>query len=79
MYIDFSQCINKQHVLEKQAEYAIDIDRLIEFCYSELSLTEEQLNSLHDWQYHEQARLGRLGRQRLAQLGYTYRVKPQIL
>jgi len=79
MYIDFSQCINKQHVLEKQADYAIEIDRLIEFCYSELSLTEKQLNSLHDWQYHEQARLGRLARQRLAQLGYTYRVKPQVL
>ena len=79
MYIDFSQCINKQHVLEKQADYAISIDHLIEFCYSELSLTQEQLDSLHDWQYHEQARLGRLARQRLAQLGYTYRVKPQVL
>ena len=79
MYIDFSQCLNKQHVLEKQADYAIGIDHLIEFCYSELSLTQEQLDSLHDWQYHEQARLGRLARQRLAQLGYTYRVKPRVL
>lgn len=79
MYIDFSQCINKQHVLEKQTAYAINIDNLLEFCHSELSLTDEQLDTLKEWQYHEQARLGRLARQRLAQLGYTYRVKPQIL
>lgn len=79
MYIDFGYCHNKQHVLEKQADYAVDIDSLIEFCYSELSLTQEQLDSLHDWQYHEQARLGRLARQRLAQLGYTYRVRPEVM
>ena len=79
MHIDFTKCHNKQQVLEQQAEYAVDIDSLIEFCYSELSLTEEQLNSLHDWQYHEQARLGRLARQQLAKLGYTYRVRPEIL
>jgi len=79
MHIDFAQCTNKQQVLEKQADYAVDIDSLIEFCYSELSLTQEQLDSLHDWQYHEQARLGRLARQQLAKLGYTYRVKPEVL
>jgi hypothetical protein len=79
MHIDFTKCHNKQQVLEQQAEYAVDIDNLIEFCHSELNLTEEQLNNLHDWQYHEQARLGRLARQQLAKLGFTYHVKPEVL
>ena len=79
MHIDFSKCHNKQQVMEQQAEYSVSIDSLIEFCYTELSLSEEQLNSLHEWRAKESERLGRLARQRLNQLGFTYHVKPEVL
>jgi hypothetical protein len=79
MYIDFSQCNNKHEVLDKQSQYNVDMDSLVEFCLTELSLSEKQLEHLHEWHTDEQERLARLARQRLSKLGFTYRVKPEIL
>lgn len=79
MYMNFDHCNTKDEVMRKQYEYNLDIDNLIEFCYTELNLTQQQTESLKDWQVYERQRLGRLARQRLAKLGFTYRVKPEIL
>lgn len=79
MYVDFSRCQTKKEVLDTQAEYSVSADSLIEFCCEELSLTQEQLNILHEWRAAESDRIGRLARQRLSKLGYTYHVQPEVL